>query len=244
MPTTSEQRVKAAATGTITTTMEDALPDETDILYPPSVEGLKLVKPEGAKSRFWTHFMRYDADYHPDKKTFARCDLCGKEISVKQGTGGLKNHLKFKHNDHYKDLFDGNPPTSPMVSRTSNTSGNTGSGSGGDAPIKAEGGSASSSGGGKNKKQRTDGSNPYLELSMRMDADKRQNERHLMEMWSLARKEIRDIRKEMKEEEDADVIEELKRDVSVLMTRKRKYEDQLGFPKDTPAANGDVSEEV
>ena len=70
----------------------------------------------------------------------------------------------------------------------------------------------------------------YSELSMRMDEDKRSQEKHLMEMWSLTRKEIRELRNELKDEEDADVVREVEGDIRVLKKRKADYAEMLGFP--------------
>ena len=82
-------------------------------------EQLHLVKPENTKSRFWTHFMRFDTEYHPDMKTKARCDMCGKIISVKQGTGGLKNHMRFKHPEENAILMELDPPPTPSKAAVS-----------------------------------------------------------------------------------------------------------------------------
>ncbi|KAL7527290.1 hypothetical protein ACHAXR_002865 [Thalassiosira sp. AJA248-18] len=61
------------------------------------------------------------------------------------------------------------------------------------------------------------------------------NERHLADMWSLTRREIREIRQELKTEEDEDVIKELEKDVRILKKRKADYAERLGFPKDDMA---------
>ena len=79
--------------------MNEEEPTNPSALLPPLAAGdgqLHLNKPQGKKSKFWVHFSEYDQDAHPDKKHYARCNLCGRDISVKQGTGGLKNHMKFK----------------------------------------------------------------------------------------------------------------------------------------------------
>lgn len=212
----------------------------------PAVDEPKLIKPENVKSRFWVvsddprwcmcrvvfhlvliadailciallqHFMRYDADAHPDKRTTARCNLCAKDISVKQGTGGLKNHLKFKHPEENSLLFeDGEVPT----------------------PVKADGTPAAyaPASGPARKKPRTDA---YSEITLRMDGERRLKEKHWMELWALARRELRDVRKELKEEEDEAVVQELENDAKILAKKKADYAEVLGFPKEV------LSEEV
>ncbi|KAL9187623.1 hypothetical protein ACHAXT_006001 [Thalassiosira profunda] len=63
-----------------------------------------LVKPENVRSPFWVHFKKYDREAHPEKKTTANCSLCGKDISIKMGTAGLKSHLAKKHPEEYAAL--------------------------------------------------------------------------------------------------------------------------------------------
>mmetsp|Transcript_4338 Transcript_4338/g.6812 ORF Transcript_4338/g.6812 Transcript_4338/m.6812 type:complete len:222 (+) Transcript_4338:30-695(+) len=172
----------------------------------------KLVKPENIRSRFWVHFMKYDLEFHPDKKNTARCSLCGKDISVKQGTGGLKNHLKFKHPEENSVLLDN--PLQPSC-------------------IKMEQGSPSRGGTVayiSKKKPRHE--NAYESVSMRLDAEKRINEKHWMEMWACTRREMRVLRQELKEEDNVDAIEELEGDILVLKKRKSDYAEMLGYPKD------------
>ncbi len=181
------------------------------------VGALKLVAPEGVKSRFWVHFMKYDVEAHPDKKTTARCNMCGKEISVKQGTGGLKNHLKFKHPLEMAALGGedgGGAVASPMP------------------PTRGEGPGISP----VRKKAKLN----YSEISLRMDEEKRSQEKHLMEMWSLTRKEIRELRNELKDEEDADVVREVEGDMRVLKKRKADYAVMLGFPPEEEAQEENV----
>lgn len=196
---------------------EDHLPPPVD-----EPKELKLVKPSNVKSRFWLHFMRYDQESHPEKKTTARCSLCGKDISVKQGTGGLKNHMKFKHPQENALLLDPNEDASQGTNQSSvaKTEAIGTPSRGGTATIVPS-----------RKKPRLH-ENPYFDAGMRLETEKRQAEKHLMEMWSLTRKEIRDLRKDLKEEEDENVIRELESDIRVLIKKKADYADMLGFPKD------------
>ena len=80
------------------------------------------------------------------------------------------------------------------------------------------------------KKPRSE--NAYLDTSMRLDIEKRSNEKHLMEMWTMTRHEIRDIRKELKEEDDEDVVKELEGDIRVLKKRKADYAELLGLKEE------------
>lgn len=194
------------------------LADPDDLPPPPSSvanELPKLFKPDNIKSRFWVHFMKYDAEYHPDKKTSARCTLCGKDISVKQGTGGLKNHMKFKHPVE----------NSLLISEDVDPSG-------GEVCSPAEIKTIIPT---RNKKPRLESA--YADINGRRDIDKRIVEKHLMEMWSLTRREIRQLRVELKDEEDEDIIRELESDLRVLQKRKTDYAESLGFPKDDEDTN-------
>mmetsp|Transcript_31727 Transcript_31727/g.76848 ORF Transcript_31727/g.76848 Transcript_31727/m.76848 type:complete len:272 (+) Transcript_31727:113-928(+) len=193
-------------------------------------EELHLIKPVNVKSRFWVHFMRYDPEYHPDKKTTARCALCGKDISVKQGTGGLKNHLKFKHPEEM-DLL------------TSDTYVDVAQSAANQLPADAAAVLEPPSLGGlaavnpARKKPRIShngGENPYADITtMRMDTEKRNREKHLLEMWSATRREIRELRKELKEDGPGeDVVRELEGDIRALKKKKADYAEMLGLPKD------------
>ncbi|KAL9189245.1 hypothetical protein ACHAXT_011735 [Thalassiosira profunda] len=164
-----------------------------------------LVKPNNVKSRFWVHFMKYDGDAHPDKKTTARCSLCGKDISVKQGTGGLKNHLKFKHPEENAALFEGEEASLHAPS-----------------PMKVEGGAPALP---ARKKPRT----AYTQVSERLASNQRGAEEHFMKMWALTRDQIRGIRKDLKEEEDEELVRELEADLAVLVKKKAEYAEALGF---------------
>eukprot|EP00581_Thalassiosira_minuscula_P019722 CAMPEP_0183726458 /NCGR_PEP_ID=MMETSP0737-20130205/23243_1 /TAXON_ID=385413 /ORGANISM="Thalassiosira miniscula, Strain CCMP1093" /LENGTH=281 /DNA_ID=CAMNT_0025957799 /DNA_START=128 /DNA_END=973 /DNA_ORIENTATION=+ len=188
---------------------------------------LRLLKPDNIRSRFWTHFMKYDTDFHPDKKNTARCSLCGKDISVKQGTGGLKNHMKFKHPEENIILFESDTliPMDGMLRGSSSSS----------PPRKKARGVASF----------------YEERTMRLDAEKRLQEKHWMEMWTLSRRELRTLRAELKEEDDEEARRELEGDIAVIKKRKAEYAAMLGHKEEdgavvTPsdAAFSAVSEEV
>ena len=50
-----------------------------------------------------------------------------------------------------------------------------------------------------------------------------------LEMWSITRKKIRDLRKELKSERDAGVIGKLEGDINILMKRKAEYAEKMGL---------------
>lgn len=206
-------------------------------ICPPALaepEELHLIKPANVKSRFWVHFMRYNVEYHPDKKTTARCALCGKDISVKQGTGGLKNHLKFKHPEESDLLMSDNCGDVEVGGSQSAMNQRLPAGA---AVVESPSRGGTAAVNPAKKKARIshipNGENPYEDITMRMDTEKRNREKHLMEMWSMTRREIRELRKELKEEEqDKDVVRELEGDIRVLKKRKADYAEMLAFPKD------------
>eukprot|EP00581_Thalassiosira_minuscula_P009447 CAMPEP_0183709592 /NCGR_PEP_ID=MMETSP0737-20130205/5601_1 /TAXON_ID=385413 /ORGANISM="Thalassiosira miniscula, Strain CCMP1093" /LENGTH=351 /DNA_ID=CAMNT_0025937729 /DNA_START=234 /DNA_END=1290 /DNA_ORIENTATION=- len=188
---------------------------------PTSSEELHLVKPENVKSRFWVHFLRYNTAFHPDKKTTARCSLCGKEISVKQGTGGLKNHLKFKHPEENRALFESEESYHAAMGSPGAMMNYRASSSGASSRSKSAASRHLS------KKHRFE--NAYVDATIRLDAEKRLREKHWMEMWTILRKELRELRKEMRDEEDAATLRELEGDARFLRKRKAEFEDMLGI---------------
>jgi hypothetical protein len=201
MPTTLSKMVEVTAT----TVNNDA----NDVLH--------LVKPANKKSKFWFHFSEYDNDAHPDKKSYARCNLCGRDISVKQGTGGLKNHLKFKHPGESAQLID-------FSETESNAGGNTPSNAittGGYTPGTPAALSP------PRKKAKTTSS--LQDITSRVDADKRVKQKHDLEMWSMVRREIKDLKAQLANEDDEEAVKELERDIQNLRKMKASFDDQLGF---------------
>ena len=181
---------------------QQAMLEEKLKLEQEPAEQLHLVKPVNTKSRFWTHFMRFDTDFHPDMKTKARCDMCGKIISVKQGTGGLKNHMRFKHPEENAILME----------------------SDGDVCV-----AASSSGGTPSSKAATAITVPAKKRPRGNEFEKRDKEKHVMEMWSFTRREISALRKEIKNEEDEAAIRDLEHDMRLLKKKKAEYAKVLGM---------------
>lgn len=197
---------------------------EHAIVQAAQVDGLQLVKPDNVKSRFWTHFMKYDQGYHPDKKTTARCSLCGKDISIRQGTGGLKNHMKFKHPAENALLFDDDEEAAAAAA----------------AGTPSRGGAAEP----PRKKQRAakDGAaeaahdqdvQRALDVTTRQEIEQRAKEKHWLEMWSGVRREMRDVRAEIRAESDNPIaVRELEEDLRVLRMKKAEYSELLGFPRE------------
>ena len=62
-----------------------------------------------------------------------------------------------------------------------------------------------------------------------MEIEKQPKEKHLMEMWSMTRREISKLRKDLKNEEDADAIADMEQDLRQLRKRKAEYANQLGM---------------
>ena len=124
---------------------------------------------------------------------------------MKQGTGGLKNHMKFKHKHENAILLDEEYPPSPGPHYS---------------PQRAAVAAVQANPAARKK--------PRHEV----EVEKRSKEKHLMEMWSVARKEIADLRKELKGESDEDAIKDLEKDIRLLRKRKADYEEQMGMNDD------------
>mmetsp|Transcript_17796 Transcript_17796/g.38506 ORF Transcript_17796/g.38506 Transcript_17796/m.38506 type:complete len:252 (-) Transcript_17796:169-924(-) len=200
------------------------------------VESLRLVKPLNFRSRFWVHFHKYDLEYHPDKKNFARCDLCGRDISVKQGTGGLKNHLKFKHPGENAALLEEDEvPHATVVSTAAISVKHEGH------FVKAEASPGEVDAAVASARKRARHDNAYADITIRMEAEKRTNEKHWMEMWTITRRELRVLRQELKEEREENAIRDLEGDVRVMEKKKSDYAELLGFPRED--GNADTSTE-
>jgi len=190
----------------------------------------RLIKPQNKKSKFWVHFSEYDVDAHPEKKHFARCNICGREISVKQGTGGLKNHLKFKHKEENAELWkqyneiEAEGGDDNAATGADNAGGGTTTVPGSTTP--ANGGDGAESSSPPKKKAKT---SAFHEITARRDKEKGIKQKQDLEMWSLIRREIKDLKAELAGEDDADAIQELERDIQNLRKLKATYDEQLGF---------------
>lgn len=181
-------------------------------LQPGQPQQLCLVRPEGKSSKFWTHFSVYDTEAHPDKAKYARCNLCGRDISVKQGTGGLKNHMKFKHPAENEQLFaDYEMDNAEGVS------------------ISASSATKPSTPGASTPSKKRAKFNSLQEVTSRMDSERRVKQKHDLEMWSSVRREIKELKKELENEVDDDDRKELERDIKNLKKMKAGLDEQLGF---------------
>lgn len=207
-----------------------------------------LIQPNNRKSPYWVHYQRYDPIVHPNKVKIAVCNFCSKEISVKQGTGGLKSHLKSKHHDVYIAMglltaaaSTENDPEQQQQPQQQ-----------GAAAAAAAAASASASGTTNTirttpqRRQQRQGravvpSETDASITSIHNEERRKHEKHLMEMWSYTRKEIHALRQELKnhttnddaeddeEEDNEDQRQELENDIRRLTKRKAEYAAQLGF---------------
>ena len=70
-----------------------------------------------------------------------------------------------------------------------------------------------------------DAEKPHHEV----EVERLSKEKHLLEMWSITRKKIGILRKELKSERDAGVIGKLEIDICLLMKRKAEYAEKMGM---------------
>jgi|Transcript_6473 hypothetical protein len=202
--------------------MEPLPPNDMNLLGEAATmshHGLTLVKPGPTrKSRFWTYFMTYCPDHHPEKVNFARCNLCGRDISVKQGTGGLKNHMKFKHPEENEMLDDS---VTYGVDNLAVAVGEAGTPIPNSVPIAK-----------RRKTVPTSGLSRAEEIKMK-------KEEHYSKMWEEASSSLNRLRQALKHEEDVDVIDELEGDIAMMAKRKADYAALLN--KITKTHQADVS---
>ena len=227
-------------TNTKTKIMAEGLSSTTSPIQSPPLEAVQqicLLKPVNKKSRFWTHFSVYDPDSHPDKKRYARCNLCGKDISVRQGTGGLKNHMKFKHPEENAKLFSYNRVGVEHVDNAEGDDIQAASVSNEATP--AQGNSSTTvtpvavaalpSPPPKKKAKMS----VYDEITSSRMGVKRGED---FDMWCKVRREIKDLKAELATEGDEEAATELKRDIMNLKEMKAGLDDQLGFSKSEDTA--------
>jgi hypothetical protein len=149
---------------------------------------------------------------------------------VKQGTGGLKNHLKFKHKEENAELWkqyneiEAEGGDDNAATGADNAGGGTTTVPGSTTP--ANGGDGAESSSPPKKKAKT---SAFHEITARRDKEKGIKQKQDLEMWSLIRREIKDLKAELAGEDDADAIQELERDIQNLRKLKATYDEQLGF---------------
>ena len=199
-----------------------------------------LIQPNNRKSPYWVHYQRYDPIVHPNKVKIAVCNFCSKELSVKQGTGGLKSHLKSKHHDVYIAMGlltaaaeEEKDPEQQLQQQQQH-------GAAAAAAAAAASASANTIRTTPQRRQRQGRAIvPDAATTSIHNEERRKHEKHLMEMWSFTRREIHVLRQELKnhttneeddeEEDNEDQRQELENDIRRLVKRKAEYAAQLGF---------------
>ena len=87
--------------------------DECQYLESSIATPKKYVLVEAGANRFakwWQHYCLLCQVNHPNTSEIAICKLCNKEISIRNGSGGLSGHLQYKHRDEYDELLSLNGP--------------------------------------------------------------------------------------------------------------------------------------
>lgn len=157
---------------------------------------------------------------------------------MKQGTGGLKNHLKFKHKEENAELWkqyneiEGEGGSDDNAATGADNAGGTTTAPGSTTTPANNGGDGASSSSPPKKKAKT---SAFQEITARREKEKGIKQKHDLEMWSLIRREIKDLKAELASEDDADAIQELERDIQNLRKLKATYDEQLGFNTDVTA---------
>jgi hypothetical protein len=186
---------------------------------PPKLEDeLHLVDPgPKRKSKFWNYYKAYDLDHHPDKTHTARCSLCGKDISVKQGTGGLVRHLQHRHADESDDLIalTSSYPAPATMPRDRHSVGTPGEG-GEDEIVQLR------------KKPRVIGNGTNAISVDALDA-KIKREEHNLKMWRDAKNTIKELKEELASATVQEDIDEIEADLRGFRDRKALYAKHLGF---------------
>jgi hypothetical protein len=192
--------------------------EEEPLPPPPKLEDeLHLVDPgPKRRSKFWNYYKAYDLDHHPDKAHTARCSLCGKDISVKQGTGGLVRHLQHRHADESDDLaaITASYPTPATLPRQSvGTIGEERGEEESDQPR---------------KKTRVVG-NGNNAISVDFLDAKIKREEHNLKMWRDAKSTIKELKEELASATVQEDIDEIEADIQGFRDRKALYAKLLGF---------------
>ena len=158
--------------------------------------GPHLTTPVNKKSKYWQYYSQYDLSHHPDKKDIGRCNLCGQDLTVKQGTGSLSGHLKYKHPDEYKSLQEESEEVPPAADD------NLG------CPTAMH--------------QPTNNRMPQ-DVTSRTNLEKSMKKKNDFEIWAAVRRELKDLKLELEEKEidndNTDVVE-LEQDIKNLKMMK------------------------
>jgi hypothetical protein len=106
---TPEENSVGEAAGASNSEQDETIPNQTT-----AAQGFTLVqkvyklrKSSTAMSPFWRYFHTYDVKKHPEKEHNANCNLCGKDLNIKNGVVGLKRHIQNKHVSVH-DFVEGN----------------------------------------------------------------------------------------------------------------------------------------
>ena len=65
---------------------------------------------QNRSAKWWPYFNLLCQVNHPNTSEIAICKLCNKEISIRNGSGGLSGHLQCKHRDECDELLSLNGP--------------------------------------------------------------------------------------------------------------------------------------
>jgi hypothetical protein len=218
----------------------------------------KLIAPINPKSPYWIHYQKYDPVVHPTQQKIAVCNLCQKEISVKQGTGGLKSHLKFKHRQQYAELeemvmMENNEREGQDKEEEGNTGNNPSLPNAGATAAVAAASAALVSRRGRRRVTFTSVSNRIrtgattaaatttIHNTTSRGDEQRKHEKHLMDMWSYTRREIDALRQQLKKKKnnsdnddddddgDEESTKDIEQDLRMLRKRKAEYAAMLGL---------------
>ncbi|KAL7427629.1 hypothetical protein ACHAXH_003655 [Discostella pseudostelligera] len=186
------------------------------------------------------------------QKKIVVCNLCRKEISVKQGTGGLKSHLKFKHRQQYAELeemvmMENNEQENQDQEEEGDMGKNPSFPNAGATAAVAAASAALVSRRGRRRFTFTTVSNRIrtsatIRSTTSSSDEQRKHEKHLMDMWSYTRREIDALRQQLKkkkkknnnnDDDDDDGDEEsnkdIEQDIRMLRKRKAEYAAMLGL---------------
>ncbi len=169
---------------------------------PPTTQnesGPRLIKPQNKKSKLWRFFSEYDPSFHTDKKHTGRCNLCGQDLLVKQGTGSLSSHLKYKHPEQYKSLQEESE----------------------EAPSAA----VDKIGSPAAMLQRTTDKMPQ-DVTSRTNLEKCMKKKNDLEIWALVRRELKELTLELEGkvfDGDNSGVAELEQDIKNLKMMKAEF---------------------
>ncbi len=148
----------------------------------------------------------------------ARCKKCDGDINYNQEVYKLYRHLANRHPSVYKELYNGGDATTAAI-------------------LKASKGKQ------HKRKKATDDKDDNDSVPLKKitnhpcegdnnemtQEEKREEEKHWLEMWEDARCKIKQIRQDIKIESDDEMIEDMKTDMKGLKKRKAHFAQLLGM---------------